>query len=205
MNKLDLSEIALGYLNMNVAKRKDMVRFYNEDVINLVPHNLRHYMSLGENWCGMFVSCVARISGYSKNEFPYGVSVLEMVKQAKKWGCFNHGSEGIAENDLIVFDWSGDLTPNHIGIVNKVSDEMLITIEGNYSNTVKMRHLKPTSNCIKGYIRLGSVFSENENGRLQGLAEAVIMGELGEGEERKQILGSDYEEVQKIVNKIIGV
>ena len=46
-------------------------------------------------------------------------------------------------------------------------------------------------------------YGENQP-NIEELAQAVIRGEYGNGEERKQKLGSLYEQVQARVNEILG-
>jgi hypothetical protein len=59
--------------------------------------------------------------------------------------------------DIIFYDWqdsgSGDNTgtPDHVGIVEKVSGSTITVIEGNYSETVKRRYLSVNGRYIRGY------------------------------------------------------
>ena len=200
----NLVSVAIRHLSASSYEVKQMFDYYNSEVLHLLPSNKRYVMPYNAPWCGLFVSVVARIAGYSRNEFPYGVSVYEMASTAKQWGIYSEGTKGIKEGDLIVFDWLQDGSYSHIGIVSGVSDDTISTIEGNYSNTVKERHIKRNARAIKGFISLGGVYMATPRTRLEGLAERVILGEFGNGEERKQVLGSDYEAVQKIVNELLS-
>lgn len=203
MNKL--VKIALDHLGLDSQGKKNLVDFYNAECLGLVPANKRYEMVYGDSWCAMFTSVVARKAGLGKNEFPYGVSVAEQVKQAKRWGIYNEELDGLKVGDLLVFDWLDDGSLDHVGIVQTVKPDLIVTIEGNYSNTVKERFINPNAKFLRGYISLGGVYSEAPKRRLEILAEQVLMGELGNGEERKRLLGDDYGEVQRIVNRLMGV
>lgn len=202
MNKL--IEIGNHYKEMGVATRSKMVKYYNENCIPLVPPTKKHYMSLAENWCGMFVSVIAHKSELGKKQFPYGVSVYEMMEQAKRWGTFKTDITNAEQGDLIIFDWNGNGKPQHIGFICNVSDELIITLEGNYSGTVKSRHLKPHSPAVMGYISVGGEYEEYEHSVIDGLVERTLLGEFGTGEERRVVLGSMYDEVQRIINERLG-
>lgn len=200
----NLVAVAVRYLGVSKPEIKQMYDYYNSEVIHLVPHNKRYTMPYGAPWCGLFVSVVARIAGYSRNEFPYGVSVYEMVSQAKQWGNYQEGVDGIKEGDLIVYDWLNDGSFSHIGLVQGVKGDNISTIEGNYSNTVKERFIMKSAKAIRGYISLGGVYITTPKRRLEMLAERVILGEFGNGQERKIMLGSDYDKVQKIINQLLS-
>lgn len=202
MNKL--VAVALRHLNVNKIEIKQIFDFYNSDVIHLLPNNKRYVMPYNAPWCGLFVSVVARIAGYSRNEFPYGVSVYEMASTSKQWGIYSEGTKGIKTGDLIVYDWLQDGSYSHIGLVQGVTDDSISTIEGNYSGTVKERYIKRSARAIRGFISLGGVYMATPRTKLEGLAERVILGEFGNGEERKVVLGSDYDTVQKIVNELLS-
>lgn len=195
---------ALEHLDLDAKGKKDLVKYYNENCLELVPSRKRYEMTFNDPWCSMFTSVVAHKSRLYKNEFPYGVSVHEQVKQAKKWGIYSEGLEGLKSGDLLVFDWVDDGSYDHIGIVNKAGNQIISTIEGNYSNTVKIRYMPYTARFIRGYISLGGSYTESPKRRIETLAEMVLKGEMGNGQERRFLLGSDYPEVQKLVNKLSG-
>lgn len=55
--------------------------------------------------------------------------------------------------DLVIFDWNRDGATDHIGIVEKVGDYQLITIEGNYSNSVARMDRTNSTNYIAAVVR----------------------------------------------------
>lgn len=84
------------------------------------------------HWCVVFVAWVLEQCGLrsllcegTKTAFvPY------VVNYAKKHGLWVAGK--LQPGDLIIFDWNGDGSGDHIGIVEKVNaDGSYVTIEGN--------------------------------------------------------------------------
>ncbi|MFO0598281.1 MAG: peptidoglycan-binding protein [Myxococcaceae bacterium] len=94
---------------------------------------LKYARSFGrgaEAWCADFVSYVMRQSGGRMNE-PYCPSVVDQLKAAGNW----KGRSNPQPGDLVLFDWDGDRSADHIGIVERVNaDGSIATIEGNTSN-----------------------------------------------------------------------
>ena len=53
--------------------------------------------------------------------------------------------------DIIFFDWEQDGSSDHVGIVEKVEDGKVYTIEGNSNDSCKENSYDLNSNDIKGY------------------------------------------------------
>ena len=53
--------------------------------------------------------------------------------------------------DIIFFDWEGDGHSDHVGIVEKIENEKVYTIEGNTGNECKQREYNIKSSVIMGY------------------------------------------------------
>ena len=112
--------------------------------------------------------------------------------------------------DYIFYDWDdngigdnrGD--SDHVGIVEKVSDGLIYVIEGNYSNAVKRRTLAVNGRYIRGYGVPKYDTETQVNKSIDELARAVIAGEYGNGDERKEKLGYLYDEVQDRVNELLS-
>ena len=151
----------------------------------------------------MFVSVVAHKAGYASNQFPYEVSVYYQCEIARQWGTFYAGLSGAREGDLIVYDWLNNGGYDHVGIIKKICEKHIITIEGNYSNTVKHRTLNRASRAVKGFIRLSGIANSDEYATLEALAKGVLRGEYGNGVERRKLLGVNYNRVQEMVNEIL--
>jgi hypothetical protein len=55
------------------------------------------------------------------------------------------------EGDIIFFDWDGDGYSNHVGIVEKVENEKVYTIEGNSGDACKKLKYNLDDSRILGY------------------------------------------------------
>ena len=202
MNKL--ITLAESYLGVDLTGRKKLVEYYNENCVELVKPARRYEMTMSDNWCAMFTSVIAHKVGLDSSAFPYEVSVMEQYELARKNHSFLDDVSKVAVGDLIMFDWNGNGHSTHVGFISGLSESHIETIEGNYSGTVKSRYVKPRAACIFGFISLPMVDSLGaENERLDALVEGVMLGLFGNGSERVNLLGSDYEEVQRRVNNLM--
>lgn len=103
-------------------------------------------------WCAVFVSWVANQAGYIESGTIPKFSVCETganwFKSKGKW----KSSEYIPKpGDLIFFDWEGDEKINHIGIVEKVEENVVYTVEGNSLDKVRKNKYTIDSKYIYGY------------------------------------------------------
>ena len=53
--------------------------------------------------------------------------------------------------DIIFFDWNGDGHVQHVGIVEKVENDKVCTIEGNSKDEVRNKNYSLTNKSIYGY------------------------------------------------------
>ncbi len=67
------------------------------------------------------------------------------------WG--ENGQYTPKPGDAILFDWEGDGTADHIGIVEKVENGKVYTIEGNSSDSVKKNTYNLGDGKIDGYVQ----------------------------------------------------
>ena len=56
-----------------------------------------------------------------------------------------------APGTLIFFDWNGDGTSDHVGIVEKIEGSTVYTVEGNSSDAVNKRSYDINNGTIMGY------------------------------------------------------
>lgn len=83
-----------------------------------------------EAWCADFTSWVSKQSGGKMNN-PWTPGVVAELKRSGDW----KGKSNPQPGDLVLFDWNGDGTADHIGIVERVNaDGTIGTIEGNTEN-----------------------------------------------------------------------
>lgn len=103
-------------------------------------------------WCATFVSWIANEIGYIESGIiPKFSSVRNGVEWFKMNGQWNDSSFIPKTGTIIFFDWNQDGIPNHVGIVEKVEDGMIYTIEGNSNNMVKRVRYNINSSSIFGY------------------------------------------------------
>lgn len=85
-------------------------------------------------WCAYFVSWCADKAQIPKSIIPVNGYVPGIVSYYQKKGLFKKRSSYIPKyGDLIIFDFNRNGTGDHIGIVEKVSNDKVYTIEGNTS------------------------------------------------------------------------
>ena len=108
-------------------------------------------------WCATFVSAVAVKLGYT-DIIPTECSCIKMVELLKKQGDWVENENCTPASGWIIFyDWQdngkGDNigSPDHVGIVEKVSGDLITVIEGNFLNGVKRRALMVNGVNIRGY------------------------------------------------------
>lgn len=183
----------------------------------------------GAEWCDIFVDyCFCNVFGMEK-----GREMLCQPKKSAGAGCkfsanyYKQAKRFFTEpevGDQIFFIVGSDI--NHTGIVTKVANGKVFTVEGNSSDEVKTHQYALTNKKIAGYGR--PVWSEEastiadtapvkpatsqkpQNTALKSeeeVAREVAAGKWGNGKERQQRLkeaGYDYNAIQKIVNQMVS-
>ena len=145
---------ASQYIGINESQKRLLVDYYNREVYPLIDEERKYKIKYSDNWCAMFCSVIAHKIGLTKDQFPFEVSVYYMVKKAKKMGIFTTDLKKAQVNDLVVYDWKADGTLNHVGILQEIGKDYIKVLEGNYSDTVKVRTVKMPNSEVYGYIKL---------------------------------------------------
>lgn len=190
---------ARQYLGINEFQKKQLMDYYNSKVYPLIDNDRKYKIQPNDNWCAMFCSVIAHKIGRTKDNFPFEVSVFYMTRNAKRMGIFTTDLKKAQVNDLVVYDWKADGTLNHVGILQEIGKDYIKVLEGNYSNTVKVRTVKMPNSEVYGYIKLNI----GNDADIEQLARDVIKGLYGNGEERKKALGQYYNQVQERVKQIL--
>lgn len=103
-------------------------------------------------WCACFVSWCANECGYVDTgvipKFAGCGNGVQWFKNRDQW--VNQGIEPTA-GMIIFFDWDGDGSPNHVGIVEKCENGVVYTIEGNSGDACKRKQYTVGSSLILGY------------------------------------------------------
>ncbi len=166
-------------------------------------------------WCAAFVSAVAIRCGVT-DIIPTECGCGQMLILFKILGeLVENDSYRPNPGDVVFYDWQdsgfGDDTgwPDHVGIVEKVTGNIITVIEGNKSDAVGRRQLQVGGRYIRAYgvpkYRNASVHAADQKPKksIDQLARDTIAGKYGNGETRKRKLGSDYQAVQKRVNELL--
>ncbi|MFK4565472.1 hypothetical protein ABH902_000028 [Enterococcus sp. UD-01] len=81
-------------------------------------------------------------------KFAYCPAGIQTFKTKGQWQDKGEPQSGY----IIFFDWDGDFVSDHVGIVEKVENEVVYTIEGNSGDRIARRMYKKDSPYIMGYI-----------------------------------------------------
>ena len=101
-------------------------------------------------WCACFVSWCYNQMGKSEPRFAGCESQgVPWFQSRGQWGDRNYAN--IAPGDAIFFDWDGDNTADHVGIVIGTDGTSVYTVEGNSGDACKIRSYPVGSSVIRGY------------------------------------------------------
>jgi lysozyme len=189
------------------------------DVYNNHKHLARGYaVQYTDAWCATFVSAVSIQCG-TTSIIPTECGCGQMLILFMVLGEWVEDDNYVpAPGDVIFYDWQdsgcGDNEgwPDHVGIVESVSSSDITVIEGNKNDAVGRRTLQVGGKYIRGYgvpkYAIDSSETPVSSKTVDELAQEVLAGNWGNGEERKNRLsaaGYDYDSVQTKVNELCGV
>lgn len=103
-------------------------------------------------WCACFVSWCANESGYIDTgvipKFAGCVLGSQWFMDRCQW---QDGSFEPSAGHIIFFDWEGDGVTDHVGIVERVENGTVYTVEGNSGDSVRQNSYPIGSSVIYGY------------------------------------------------------
>ena len=104
-------------------------------------------------WCACFVSWCADQCGYlDSGTYPKFSGCVFGMQWFQQRGLWLDGSTEPAPGMLIFFDWATrDGVPDHVGIVEKVEDGIVYTVEGNSRDMCRQKQYSLGSSVILGY------------------------------------------------------
>ena len=106
-------------------------------------------------WCACFVSWCANECGYIESGVipKFAGCQAEGVEWFKACGLWKDGGYIPKTGDIIFFDWADkhDGHSDHVGIVEKVENDRVYTIEGNSSDSCRQRDYDINDFQIQGY------------------------------------------------------
>lgn len=200
--------------NEKDGSHKEIIDLYNKRK----PLPRGYKVKYTDAWCATFVSAVAIALGYDYN-IPVECSCGKMIALLQEKGIWDENDARVPKaGEIIFYYWKdngkGDCTgfPNHIGIVEKVSNGIITVIEGNLNNAVARREIAINGKTIRGY---GIPAYEEEKPveapkkplkSITDVAKDVINGKYGNGSARKaklEVEGYNYADVQAEVNRLL--
>lgn len=132
---------------------KEIVDIYNSHKPLARSYPLKYI----DHWCAGFVSAMA-IKCELTDIIPTEVGCGKMIDLFKKLGCWQENDAYVPNpGDVIFYDWSdsgsGDNTtsPDHVGIVVRVTDGVIRVIEGNMGGKVWHRDVPVNGKHIRGF------------------------------------------------------
>lgn len=141
-------------LNESNGSHKKIIDIYN----TIKPLPVGYKLQYTDAWCAGTVSAAAQVCK-ATDIIPTECSCPRMITKAQGMGIWVESDDHIpSPGDIVMYDWddsgNGDNRggADHVGIVEKVVDNTMAVIEGNYSNSVKRRYLQVNGKYIRGYI-----------------------------------------------------
>lgn len=104
------------------------------------------------DWCAMFVSFCLNYADVPADYFPREASSQDWIGELKYLNLYEKANEYTpAPGDLIFFDWERDGAADHVGLVEKVDNDTVYTIEGNNGKVVAEHRYALNAKEILGY------------------------------------------------------
>lgn len=121
------------------------------DLYNKARYNDAYQMTTNDPWCCAFVVAVFEQCGMS-DIIPCYAACDQMINIFTKWGrYYSRSVRSVRPGDIIFYDWNGDLSSDHVGIVIQNRFGELSVIEGNKSDSVEYRNISISSPQILGF------------------------------------------------------
>lgn len=109
-------------------------------------------------WCAAFASAAAVMAGAAER-YPLECSCSKIIEKAKNMGIWvEKDSHRPGVGDWVLYNWQGKSgaddtgAPDHVGVVIGAEDGMILAVEGNYDNGVKLRKFPADWEKIRGFV-----------------------------------------------------
>lgn len=171
-------------LNEYDGSFKKIIDIYN----TITPLPVGYKLKYTDAWCAGFVSAVAHYCE-ATDIIPAECSCPRMITKAQSVGIWvENDAYAPKPGDIMMYAWSdtgyGDTvnSPDHVGIVEKISGNTITVIEGNYSNAVKRRTMLVNGQYIRGYIvpKYEAELVESEKVETAAPADTLPMLRIGD-------------------------
>lgn len=121
------------------------------DLYNKARYADAYQMTMNDPWCCAFVVACFKACDMA-GIIPCYAACDQMISIFKKWNRFYSGLAYTPQKgDIVFYDWNGDNSSDHVGIVVSVGFGEMSVIEGNKSDSVGYRKLGTSSSQIMGY------------------------------------------------------
>lgn len=204
----EILTVAKSWIGKNEA---DGSHKYIIDIYNAHKPLAQNYkVKYTDEWCATTISALSIFCGYT-DIIPTECGCQRMIELFNKMGCWIEDESVTPEPGWIIFyDWGGTGKgwADHVGIVEKVANNTITTIEGNLNRAVSRNKIAVNSKSLRGYaVPKYDKEPVKASKTVQELAQEVIDGKWGVGEDRKKKLaaaGYSYAEVQSKVNEMLA-
>lgn len=121
------------------------------ELYNLGRSESEYHMTLSDPWCAACIGAAATACGLT-DVIPVSASCDRMIDWFNKKGRFTYpGTHIPCPGDIIFYDWDGNHSSDHVGIVTKCDGERITVLEGNVGDSVGWRIISPSYSHILGY------------------------------------------------------
>ena len=163
--------------NENDGSFKEIIDIYNS--VSPLPRGYK--MQYKDEWCAATIAAAAIKSG-CVDLIGRECSCSRYIEIFKELGIWiEDGTITPLPGYIILYDWGSKVQPNnnppdHIGVVEKVTDGVITVIEGNKGQAVNRRLVTVRWGCIRGYAspkyaELDTVLTPDER---QKIADEII-------------------------------
>ena len=114
------------------------------------------------DWCAMFAAFCLHYAGIDRGDYPYDASCTLWRDSLQARGAWEGKPREYvpAKGDLVFFDLGRDGELDHMGIVTRVTEDKVYTIEGNYSNSVTENIYFLDDRIIVGYANTATLMKQ---------------------------------------------
>lgn len=205
---MNAAEYAMSWLGVNekLKTHRPIIDLYNQ--IKPLPAGVK--MTYTSPWCMAFASVCINQS-IDKISFPFECSCNRCVKKLQDYDLWVEDDKYLPHtNDLVFYHWghtdNSDCkhVPNHVGIVIGTWNGTIYCIEGNYSDSVKLREIPTDWKKIRGFAKV-SHFYETGND-ITYAANLLLEEKFGDEKNAAFLLarlGYRYEDVMAAANNLI--
>ena len=149
MSTIDsIIETARSYLGTKEGSQahSEIIEAYNK-----ARYSDAYCMTMNDPWCCAFVVAVFQMCGM-ESIIPCYAACDQMISIFTKWNrYYSRAVRSVRKGDIVFYDWNGDLSADHVGIVVQNQMGSLSVIEGNKSDSVSYRTIDSMNSCILGY------------------------------------------------------